>query len=120
MELYKVKLTLGDWSGDGHCHYNVYKYISNYPTNMIQQAYKESCKKTGLSFSDNADYTGLNLGYDSAGLIWTEYGEDCISKEACQILKEYGIDVEEYCDDLEIQCFSKEAAVKLIMDFIKE
>ena len=118
MEQYKVKLTLGDWSEDGHGHYDSYKYISNYPVDMIQQAYKDSCRKKGLSFNRNEDYTGLGLRHRSPMQIWTEYQSCEISKEACKILKKYGIDATEYFDDIDDQCIYTEDAAALIMDFI--
>lgn len=118
MEQYKVKLTLGDWSEDGHGHYDIYRYISNYPVNMIQQAYKDSCRKTGLSFNYNEDYTGLGLKYGSPRQIWTEYQSSEISQEACKILKDHGIDATKYFGGTEEQCIANDDAATLIMDFI--
>lgn len=34
METYKVKLTMGDWSKDGHEQSDCYNYLSNYPVEV--------------------------------------------------------------------------------------
>ena len=75
---YKVKLTLGDWSNDGHGKYEEIIYKSNYPVSVIRQSYKDSCKLTGVQFNHNEDYTGNGVGtkHNSPYKIWTEY-EDC-------------------------------------------
>jgi hypothetical protein len=99
----KVKLVIGDWSSDGHGHHEDVILESNKSVEEIQEAYKKSCKLTGLSFNHNQDFTGLNLNYDhpeySDRKIAVEY-EDChISELATKILKEHGIDVWEGFDD---------------------
>ena len=48
-----VKLTIGDWSGDGHEKYDIFVYQVNYPVDIIQQSYKDSCKLTGIQFNEN-------------------------------------------------------------------
>lgn len=89
----KVRLTIGDWSGDGHEVSEDFIFESNKNVEEIRQAYKDSCKLTGLSFNHNEDYTGLKLGYDTERQIATEYEECTISKLAVEILLKHGIDV---------------------------
>lgn len=104
-----MKLTLGDWSDDGHGEYEEFYIKSNYDVHKVRQAYKDSCKKTGLSFNHNEDYTGLNVGYNSTRQIWTEYGSRELSEDAIEILREFGID--DYFKDTDDAAF-------LMMKFI--
>lgn len=104
-----MKLTLGDWSDDGHGKYEEFYIKSNYDVHKVRQAYKDSCKKTGLSFNHNEDYTGLNLGYGSTRQIWTEYESRELSEDAIEILRKFGID--DYFDDTD-------DAASLMMKFI--
>ena len=110
----KVKLTIGDWSQDGHNQYDVSVFESNKTVKEIQEAYKESCKKTGLSFNHNEDYTGLGLGYGTERQIATEYEESELSELADEILTSFGIDTSEYNEDTSPDNFEK-----LLIDFIK-
>ena len=91
----KVRLTLGDWSCDGHNISDQFVYFSNKPVKEIQDAYKTSCKLTGLSFNHNEDYTGLNLSWNHPETadrkICTEYEDSEISPLAKRILMEHGI-----------------------------
>jgi len=87
----KVKLTIGDWSGDGHSVSEILVYESNKSVEEIRQAYKNSCKLTGLSFNHNEDYTGLNLGYGTDRQIATEYEDSNLSELAVNIFEKYKI-----------------------------
>lgn len=94
------KLVLGDWSEDGHgISRNILIDCNCESVADIQNAYKASCKKLGIQFNHNEDYTGKNLSYGDPHLIWTEYGENDMSDIAHDILKKAGclneIDVEE-------------------------
>lgn len=84
------KLVLGDWSDDGHGKYKDFLFDCNYDVSKIRQAYKDSCKKLGITFNHNEDYTGLNLSYGNKRQIWTEYEEPQLSPFAFNILKENG------------------------------
>lgn len=98
----KVKLNIGDWSKDGHSQSESIIFNTNKSVEEIQQAYKASCKLTGLSFNHNEDYTELNLNwqhpeYDDRKIA-TEYESSEISKLAEEILLKHGIDVWEGYD----------------------
>jgi hypothetical protein len=99
----KVKLLIGDWSGDGHGKSESIIFETNKTVEEIQQAYKDSCKLTGISFNHNEDYTGLNLKWNHPEYkdrkICTEYDSYEISRLAEKILKEHGIDVWEGFDE---------------------
>ena len=60
----KMYLVLGDWSGDGHGISEKVLIESNVSAQEIQEAYKASCKLTGVSFNHNNDYTGIKRSYD--------------------------------------------------------
>lgn len=120
------RLVLGDWSEDGH---GILKEVliecnCNDVTD-IQNAYKASCKKFGVQFNDDKDYTGKNLPYGDPHFIWTEYGDSNMSVVAYDILNNAGcfdgIDIEEnddgryYIDSIES---GLEEHAKVIMNFI--
>ncbi len=110
----KVKITIGDWSQDGHEEYDEFVFDSNKTVHEIRQAYKDSCKLTGLQFNYNKNYTGLpeHNSYGTDRHICTEYNENEITDLALNILKEHGIDIN--VDKLDIDVF-----LKLLIDFIK-
>jgi hypothetical protein len=124
--MYKVKLTIGDWSGDGHEHYEEFVYNSNKTAEEIRQGYKDSCKLTGISFNHNEDYTGLDLKNRTDRHIATEYENPIVSELAVDILfkkfnidfcKIFGLTEEEILIECEIQ--DAEQFINLLVDFIK-
>lgn len=121
----KVKITIGDWSEDGHSHYDVFVYESNKTVEEIRQAYKDSCKLTGISFNHNEDYTGLNVGYGSERQIATEYDNPTISKLAEEIFLQHGIDVWEglsksaFTPDDVVYIDGDEHFIEILVKFIK-
>jgi hypothetical protein len=110
----KVKLTIGDWSQDGHNQYEEFVYESNKSVKEIRQAYKDSCKLTGLSFNHNEDYTGLGLRNRNPRQIATEYQEPNLSDLAKEILTEFEIDYTEYEKETGVENFTE-----LLISFIK-
>ena len=84
-------LVLGDWSGDGHGKYEKVLVESNVNVSLIQQAYKDSCKLTGVSFSDE-NYTGKNRDYpeNEEYCIATEYERCGIPAKALTELLKHG------------------------------
>jgi hypothetical protein len=66
MKTNKMYLVLGDWSNDGHGKHDKYLLESNVDVSVIQQAYKDSCKLTGVSFNHNEDYTKRNRSWEIA------------------------------------------------------
>lgn len=114
------KLTLGDWSKDGHGQYREFLFDCNYDVHKIRQAYKDSCKKLGISFNHNSDYTELGLRFRDERQIWTEYEDENISEFAFNVLKTEGcldnIDYHEEDGEYFIEGYSECAT--LIMNFI--
>lgn len=83
-------LILGDWSRDGHKISQEFLFDCNYDVSEMRQAYKDSCKKLGISFNCDENYTGFYLSYHDDRLIWTEYQECDISETAFRILYKAG------------------------------
>lgn len=118
-----VCITTGDWSGDGHGKYDQIKYAVNYPISELRDAYKKSCKATGIQFTHNTDYTGLGKNYDN---IWTEYQDCDIRPGDANTLKEHGILNDAFLtehnlreeDDGTVTLFTPIDAADLIMRFI--
>lgn len=85
----KMYLVLGDWSGDGHEKYDKILVESNFNVDVVQQAYKDSCKLTGVSFNYNEDFTG---GTKNKIQVATEYEEGYIPVAALEIfVKKFGL-----------------------------
>lgn len=117
----RFKISIGDWSQDGHNQYDQFVFSSNYSVKEMQKAYKNSCQVTGLQFDDNENYTDRaeNNGYRSPYQIWTEY-EDCsISEEVAEILMLHGILPQDYDFETDDKYSDPFEAAKLILDFIK-
>ena len=123
MKEYLVYLNIGDWSGDGHDKNEKFYFISNYDVSTIRQAYKDSCKLTGLQFNHNENYTN-NEKLDRNKLIFTQYEEDFINKDVVYILEKHGVNFDKYLNRND--CFSSEdkyyfyqySSAELIMEFI--
>lgn len=119
----KIKITIGDWSQDGHNQYDESVFESNKTVEEIQDAYKASCKLTGIQFNHNEDYTGLKLGYRSPFLICTEYEDSKISAEALEILKKHNVTVfidDDNGDDEDPEYYlDQDSFLQLLIDFIK-
>ena len=126
---FKFKIPIGDWSKDGHNQCEIFDIEANHPVEEIRQAYKDSCKLTGISFNHNQDYTGLNLPYDHPESedrqICTEYESGNISKLAEDILRKHGLDVRDGYDyyekhqDEEVNIDGCEHFIEILMKFIK-
>jgi len=112
---YRFKIIIGDWSGDGHGKSDYFVFRSNYDVKDIQQAYKDSCKLTGVQFNDNENnYTGKDLYRQEDRMICVEYEEYHISEFAVDVLKKYNIDTKKFDEYVKVDDFAD-----LIMDFIK-
>lgn len=90
----KVRLSIGDWSEDGHNQSEDFVYEVNKTVEEIRQAYKDSCVLTGLQFNYNENYSGLpeHNSYGTDRHICTEYEEYEATDLAKEILSEHGLD----------------------------
>lgn len=118
------KLVLGDWSKDGHNISKDFIFDCNHDVSEIRQAYKDSCKKLGVTFNHNEDYTGLGITYGDERMVWTEYEENDMSETAFKIMYEAGcfdgIPYEKHEEYGETKYYIKELkdCAMLIMNFI--
>lgn len=121
----KAMLTIGDWSGDGHGHFEKIYYMVNYPVADIQQAYKDSCKTTGIQFNRNKNYTGVGgkMIYDQ---ILTAYENNQIRPKEVEILRKHKVITDEWLSghslveqaDAYITLTEAEDVADLVMRFI--
>ena len=88
----RMYLVLGDWSDDGHGKSEKLLIESNKTVEEIQNAYKDSCKLTGISFNgDKEDYTETNRGYMEVDKyrIAVEYEDFKLTDEVVEVLTKY-------------------------------
>ncbi len=88
----RMYLVLGDWSDDGHGKSEKLLIESNKTVEEIQNAYKDSCKLTGISFNgDNEDYTQTNRFWveSSNYRIAVEYEEPKLTSEVLEVLEKF-------------------------------
>lgn len=105
---YMAKLVLGDKSKDGHGISEDMRFASNYPPEMIAEAYEKSCKETGIQFH-------YGSGLDDWRKVFVDYQDTYMDEEAANVLEKHGIDMSKYDEDL---YFSPETAFEIIMEFI--
>lgn len=79
---YKVLLTIGDWSGDGHERCDEYRYFSNKPIEQVREAHFKIKDATGIDL-DN---------------VCNQYGNDTLDKETAGKLRELGYELDESMD----------------------
>lgn len=98
----KMYLVLGDWSSDGHGKSEKVLVESNKTVKEIQDAYKASCRLTGVSFNDDDDdddFTGLKRDWKEKDKyhIAVDYEQGWeVSDEAKQALRAAGYDVDKH------------------------
>lgn len=93
MKKYQMYLNVGDWSGDGHEKHDRILVESNLPVAEVQQAYKDSCKLTGVQLNGNEDYTGIKRDWMTAREVQllTEYEESKITPKQFEVLQKHGL-----------------------------
>lgn len=121
-------LVLGDWSNDGHGKSNKILVESNYTVDFVQQAYKDSCRLTGVSFNKIEWQEDFTNGAKNAITIADEYEEPFVPAEALilftekfgltpQIINSWGGDYD-YKKD-EKFCLNEDSFVKLWFWFVR-
>lgn len=76
--MYQIQLTIGDWSGDGHEKYEVFRVNSNFPVERIREAHFHMEETTGINIEE----------------ICSDYGEKEIDRETLNKLKSMGFHFE--------------------------
>jgi len=125
-------LVLGDWSHDGHGQTDKVLLESNFPVEVVREAYIDSCRLTGVQFNNNEDFTKVKRGWEEAldMQILTEYDSPNITLKQFKVLYEHGLKVEmlaewnnenpiDYSEESEKGYFiSKEAFIQLWIWFV--
>lgn len=90
--MYRSYLVLGDWSDDGHGKMEKVLVETNHPVEKLQQAYKDSCKLTGISFNYNENFTGIERDWKEQDKyqIAVEYEDNSLSDECFDALNKFG------------------------------
>ena len=92
----KMYFVLGDWSDDGHGKSDKILVDVNKTVEEVQNAYKQSCKLTGISFNGNEDYTESGRGWEEVDKyrIAVEYENYNLSKEVLHVLLKFECPIE--------------------------
>jgi len=87
----KMYLVLGDWSEDGHGKSNKILVEVNKTVEEVQNAYKNSCKLTGISFNHDEDYTETDRHWEIADKyrIAVEYERFDLTDEVIEVLTKF-------------------------------
>ena len=72
--MYQFRLTIGDWSGDGHGKSEDFVVSSNAPVEKVREAHYKIEDTTGVDIEN----------------ICSDYGEDEIDEETVEVLKDMG------------------------------
>lgn len=88
--MYRMYLVLGDWSDDGHGKTDKILVETTHPVEEVRQAYKDSCKLTGVTFC--GDYTEVKRDWKDARkyCIANDYEDSTISEVSLSIFEEHG------------------------------
>lgn len=89
-------LVLGDPSNDGHGKVEKVILNSSVSVGEIRAAYKESCRKTGIEFNHNDDYTGLKKAWTvrKQTQIACDYDNPFVNNESFLELSKFGLTVD--------------------------
>ncbi len=87
----EMYLVLGDWSDDGHGKSRKELYLVNKSVLEVQEAYKASCKLTGIAFNHNENYTGIKRDWkeEKDYQICTEYEGFQVSAFVMEVLEKF-------------------------------
>lgn len=106
MDKYKWKITLGDWSDDGHGKTETFVIETNVPFKYIVEYYKKSVEK----YLDFSTY------------VCAEYGDSSINMEQIELFESIGMDMsyykEEFDNEDERFWVAKEDYVDLLLMFV--
>lgn len=116
----KMYLVIGDWSDDGHGKSDKILLEINHTVEEVQQAYKDSCKLTGISFNINEDYTerGRDWQEISKYQICCDYEDNLIKEETMEILEKYKCPLLNNIKKDDKHIYDKDLFINLLMWFI--
>ena len=81
--MYKFRMSIGDWSDDGHGKYKDFIVESNVPVDVVREAHFAMKDNLGFSIED----------------ICSEYEETVIDIETTKIIKELGFEFNDYTEN---------------------
>lgn len=85
------KITIGDWSEDGHGGYEEFVFSSVTPLKDIQDAFKKSCEKLDL---------GVDINQHCKNTIFCAYEDNIVDKSIVDLLQKSGINTSKiFCHD---------------------
>lgn len=83
--LHKFYINIGDWSEDGHSQSDQFLLESNYPVKDLQEAYRETCEKTGIELHTLcADYCDQEVEAKIVHKLVKEFGcplQECFGED---------------------------------------
>lgn len=100
--MYKFKIPIGDWSGDGHEKTHDYLIKSNKSLQEVRELYFQACEKLGFSLDGNHKLTPCNEYHDYLFKLETilslkEFGVIITEDEVERWTKDF-VETEEFCD----------------------
>lgn len=121
----RFKIKIGDPSDDGHGKYEDFIIESNYTVATVRNAYKESCKLTGIQFSylGNNNHIGIELTWNNSEFsdraIAAEYESRTLSKLATDILIKFDLINNDNYEDDQYYIEDTYDFVHILLNFIK-
>lgn len=117
---HQFRFVIGDWSNDGHNYHQEFAYKANYPVHVLQKAYIKSCKKVGLQFNINDDYTGLvkpgysdkTYDHNKSLCMFCEYEQHSLTTQQVEVLSKSGIKAN-------TRRYTKRKLIALLIDFLR-
>lgn len=118
-----IRITIGDWSNDGHCQSDSFHYDVDAPVSAIQKAFIDSCLKYKISFCKSA----LDVNSEFRD-ICRRFEDSELDYPLVKHLMDLGLDVTKYIDcDLEniteetdtYDVFDPDAFAILVLDVAK-
>lgn len=112
----KIKIEIGDWSGDGHNISEVVELMSNRTIEELSILYKKSCQLTGLQFTTNGDESGRNRHWTEMGKwkVLQDYQQHKLTDFQIEEFSKYGIEVDS--EDFKYETFK---FTQLFLQFLK-
>lgn len=87
----RYKISIGDWSNDGHGKYEDFIIESNVDYKEIIAAYKKACEASGVSLHEGK-------GTSKYTVLCSEYEQHAVPHDAFEKLATIGIKLMEFCD----------------------
>ncbi len=126
MAKYTYKMTIGDWSDDGHGKSDQFVFETNTPEDQIRQGYLDAITKSGVALhhTDSGYVTGKFKGFErpkNTIAILVDYETSNIPKETLLRLKNLGVKFDQFDNEEEegeLYCSCEDAA-KLFLEMVR-